>query len=198
YWEQANQGLPFPLAGRLTEGPDFRAWLLIGELGPVHVTAGALPAGECTRTRRLIHRTDPDLYRVDLPVRGEVVIEQDGRQARLAPGDLGLVDPTRPAWYRHRAVRYVGLTFPRALLGLPAGTLAGLAAARVPGDRGTAALLGSLARQLPRHLDQVDPAEGARLGTAVIDLLATTLAARVGHRPDPATGAPRRALLTRI
>lgn len=196
YWQQATQSLPFALAGRIVDGPDFRAWLLTGQLGPVHVTEGRLPAGECVRTRHLIRRTDPDLYRVELPVRGEVLVEQGDRQTRLAPGDLGLVEPTRPARYRHAEVRYVGLTFPRELLGLPADALAGLAAARVPGDRGTAALVGSLARQLPRHLDDVDPAEGVRLGTILIDLLATTLAARLDRRPD--SEAPRRALLARI
>jgi AraC-like DNA-binding protein len=77
--------------------------------------------------------------------------------------------------------------------------VARLTGTRIPGDRGTAALVSSLIRQLPRHLGDDDGASAAQLGTAVLDLLTLMLAARI--RPaGPAVPPParNRALLASV
>ncbi|HEY6710607.1 MAG TPA: hypothetical protein VJB61_23800 [Actinomycetota bacterium] len=62
-----------------------------------------------------------------------------------------------------------------------------LTGVRIAGDQGTGALVARLARQLPEQLDSCSPADGARLGTAVVDLLTVALAARLGRlHPGPA------------
>jgi AraC-like DNA-binding protein len=48
------------------------------------------------RTRTLIAQSSDDAMLVSLLVRGEACVVQDGRQARMSPGDLVLKDPTRP------------------------------------------------------------------------------------------------------
>jgi hypothetical protein len=40
------------------------------------------------RTRRLVQRSAADLYEVGVQLRGRGTVEQDGRVAQLAPGDL--------------------------------------------------------------------------------------------------------------
>ncbi|MFI5896814.1 helix-turn-helix transcriptional regulator [Actinoplanes sp. NPDC051513] len=54
-----------------------------------------------------------------------------------------------------------------------------MTAVRIGSDRGTAALVSALARELPHHLDECDPSEAVRLGGAVVDLLGAALAARL-------------------
>jgi AraC-like DNA-binding protein len=126
--------------------------------------------------------------------RGRGVVEQDGRRARLGPGDLALMDLSRPARWSMSSVECVALVFPPALLPLPAERVAASTAVRIPGD-GAGALPSWVARQLAGHLDRPD---GARLGSAVLDLLAVALAERLEPRHEPPPETRERALLLNV
>jgi AraC-like DNA-binding protein len=171
-----------------------------GEVGAVTVVE-MLAGGEGGARRGTAHirSSDPELYKIDVIAQGRGVVEQGGREAGLGPGDLALVDLTRPAtWAMSGPLRMVAVTFPRAMLPLPADDVARLTGVRLAGDRGAAALISTLARQLPDHLDEYGPADGARLGTAVLDLLSAALAARSGDGARLPGESRRRALLLRI
>ncbi|HEY8474987.1 MAG TPA: helix-turn-helix domain-containing protein [Natronosporangium sp.] len=192
YWEQALEQVPFPLEGRPREPAEFRASLRTGQLGPLRIIESSTPAGECRRTRRAIRRSNPDLHQVGLVVRGSVVVEQAGRQARFGPGDLVLVDHRRPARFVHPAVRHVEVAFPTSLLPLPPAT-----PLRLPGT-GPAALAASLARELPRQLDQLRPDQAVRVGQTFVDLLWMAVASQLGEPARVPPDARRRALLARV
>src|SRR5687767_7346726 len=58
-----------------------------------------------------------DLCKVDVVAQGEVVLEQDGRQARHRAGDFAFVDLSRPAhWTNAWSTQVVAIAFPRKLL----------------------------------------------------------------------------------
>jgi AraC-like DNA-binding protein len=195
YWQHIIDNAVLPLRGR-HDAAAFRAQLLIGDIGPVRVVEATTPQGKCFRSPKLIRRCNREVYEVDVIDRGQVVVEQDGRQARLEAGDLAFVDPARPVRYTSTASTHVSLLFPRTLLPLRHDDLARLTAVRVPGDRGAGALVSSLARQLPRHLDDHDGGAAVRLGTGVVDLLGSALAARLDA--DLPADARQRALLRQI
>jgi AraC-binding-like domain len=139
---------------------------------------------------------DADLCKVDVVARGEFGIEQDGRQADLRAGDFTFVDLSRPAhWTNTWSSRIVAIAFPRKLLPLRADDLAGLTAVGLPGDDGTGALFFSTARQVARQLEHLDPAAGARVATATLDLLTVALAGRLDRVPPDGS---QRALLLRV
>jgi AraC-like DNA-binding protein len=139
---------------------------------------------------------DADLCKVDVVARGEFVIEQDGRQADLRAGDFTFVDLSRPAhWTNTWSSRIVAIAFPRKLLPLRADDLAGLTAVGLPGEDGTGALFFSTARQVARQLEHLDPAAGARVATATLDLLTVALAGRLDRVPPDGS---QRALLLRV
>jgi AraC-like DNA-binding protein len=200
YWRQVVEELLGPLEVRTPpDGLDGRDRLLVGEAGAVRVaelTAGQ--AGGVSRTAAHVRRLDLDVCKLDVLARGRGVVAQDGREAWLEPGDFTLVDPSRPVRLSMSPMRMVSVVFPRVLLPLRPAEAAGLTAVRFPGDRGTGALVSALARRLPDRLDEVGAADGTRLGTAVLDLLAVALAAR----PDRAAQVPpetrQQALLQRI
>jgi hypothetical protein len=50
------------------------------------------------RTPTLIRQADPEAFLVSCTVRGHAMMEQDGRRAGFAVGDLGLYDSSRPTW----------------------------------------------------------------------------------------------------
>ena len=153
--------------------------------------------GGARRTERHIRRSDQELLKIDVLARGRGVIEQGGRRAELRPGDLTLVDLSRPAAWTMSSMRCVAVVFPRSLLPLGAKEVSRLAAVRIPGNSGAGALISSLARQLPAHLDGFDDGRGARLGSAVLDLLTVALAGRVDRTSALPAQTRRRALLQR-
>jgi AraC-like DNA-binding protein len=200
YWQHVVETTLGPLEVlRPPGGLDGRDRLLVGEAGAVRVaelTSGR--PGGARRTAAHVRRSDLGLCKVDVLASGRGVVVQDGREAPLARGDLTLVDLSRPASWRMSAMRVVAVVFPRALLPLPPGDVAGLTAVRVPGDQGTGALVSSLSRQLVGRLDDWSVAEGARLGTTVLDLLTVALAARLEREEQVPPDLGRRALLHRI
>jgi AraC-binding-like domain len=191
-WRQVLDQTLGPLEVR-PGGVDRRDRLLVGDAGAVRVaelTTGV--AGGADRTRSHIRRSDLDVCKVDVLARGRGVVAQDGREAALVPGDLAFVDLSRPAHWTMSPMRVVAVVFPRTLLPLRSGEVAGLTGVRIPGDRGAGALASSFARELVRRLDDWGAVDGARLGAAALDLLTVALAAgwtaRSGYRQTPAGG----------
>jgi len=189
-----------PLDVRTGDGNEVPDQVRATELGAVRV--GELSAsrpGGADRRRRHIRMLDADLCKVDVVAQGEVVVEQDGRQARLRTGDFAFVDLSRPAhWTNTWSTRMVAIAFPRRLLPLRADDLAGLTAVGVQGGAGPGAIFSSTARQLARQVDRLDPAGGARVGAAALDLLTVALAGRLDRVEEVPAGISRRALLLRV
>jgi AraC-like DNA-binding protein len=167
-------------------------------VGVVRVIDLTAPASEAVRGPRLIRRADPELCSVHVQLDGEPVIEQGDRQTRVPPGDLVLLDLSQPTRVAGTAHRFVSLVFPRAMLSIPEREIRELAGVRLAGSRGPGALVAGLARQLTGSLDEfADATCAARIGSAVVDLTAATLASWTGR--DAATPPQRRhALLPRI
>lgn len=167
---------------------------------------GALQVGELTtstpggarRTAVHIRQSDPDLCKIDVLAEGRGVIEQHGREAALEPGDFTLVDLSCPARWSMGPVGIISVMFPPAMLPLRRDDLGRLTGVRMRGDRGTGALVSSLARRLIGQVDNLTGADGARLGTAVLDLLAAGLATRLDRTEDISPEGRRRVLLLRI
>jgi AraC-like DNA-binding protein len=189
-----------PLDVRAGDGDEVPDQVRATDLGAVRV--GELSAsrpGGADRTRRHIQAMDADFCKVDVVTRGEVVLEQDGRQARLRAGDFAFVDLSRPAhWTNTWSTQIVAIAFPRKLLPLPADDVAGLTAVGITPDDGPDALFSSTARQLARQAGHLDPAGGARVGTAALDLLTVALAGRLDRHGEVPDDVPRRALLLHV
>jgi hypothetical protein len=183
---------------RVTSEVDVRDQLVVGELGAVRVgKMSSHREGGARRTTKLIREDDnPDVCKVDILARGRGVVAQDGREAPLRPGDLVFVDLSKPADWRMSAMEIVAVSFPRTLLPLRPDDLARLTGVSIPGDRGTASLISSLALRLPEHLDDVGA--GTRLGTAVLDLLTAGMAARVDRESAVPPETRQHAMLVRI
>ncbi|MFG1928999.1 helix-turn-helix domain-containing protein [Cryptosporangium sp. NPDC048952] len=196
-WSEVVGRLLLPLESR-TSTEDFNAKMLVGDMGPLRICELLTPPGECIRPSRLIGEQNQRLYQIDVISRGTVTVEQNGRRAHLGAGDIAFTDPALPAAYNSSACTHVRLLFPRTMLALPATDAASMTAVRVAGDRGSGALVSSLSRQLPRHLDDYDPAEEARVAAAVIDLLTVALSAQLGRAESITPDTRRRALVHHI
>ena len=198
YWHNVVAESLTPLDLRLSpEGLGAMDRLYVGDLGQVRVIE--VSTGEpshAVRKPRHISSSDPELFKIDVQVRGRGVIRQGEREAKYRPRDFTLIDLARPSlWAFQPASRVVAVTFPRSLLPLGRADLDRLTGERLTGDSGLGALVSSLTRQLPGRLDDLTVAEGTRLGSTVLDLLATTLLTRLDRGREVPPDSRRRALL---
>jgi AraC-like DNA-binding protein len=179
-----------PLAGEIEAG----------QLGPVNVGRVLTSTPHSVhRTPGLIRRGSPELYRVVLAMSGDLRLAQDGRMAKLRPGQFAIYDFNRPYELVYdSAVQLAVFGFPRDLLALPADSVAGLAAVPIAADRGTAALAGPLLRRVALDLESYRPASAARLCTVATDLVTAAVAEHVEQAALIPIESRERMLLLRI
>src|SRR6185436_3933986 len=117
-----------------------------GQLGPVNVGRVETSTPHSVyRTPGLIRRDSPELYRVALAMSGHACLLQDGRTARLGPGEFTLYDFTRPYELAYDSgVQLAVFSFPREMLALPGDLVGRLTAVPVRTDTGTGALTAPL------------------------------------------------------
>jgi AraC-like DNA-binding protein len=200
YWRETISSvfMPLDLSGEI--GADTPAELRTAEIGPIRFTESVTGPGSSFRTGRtprLIRSSDPDVCLVGVLVDGDVRVEQDGRQAVLRPGDLSFIDPARPFEQSFTAMRNIRVSVPKAMIPLRDRELGELTGVRIPGDRGAGALASALTRQLAHTVDELSAPEVARLGTAVVDVLAVALAGRL-DRTSAVPAARERTLVHRV
>ena len=130
------------------------------------------------RTAAKIARANEDYFLVSIQTRGEGLILQDGRAARLAPGDFALYDSTRPY-----ELRFDG-PFQQYVLQLPGPTLrtavhntSVLTASTVSGQRGAGHLMIGMIRALAADIDTLAPESAHAVAESVTQILIAGLSA---------------------
>lgn len=197
-WEQQICRTFVPLRARRREADfaGFRGSVASTALGSVVLAEVAAGEVIVERTPRLIRADDPELYKFGLQVSGTCVIEQDSRQAHLHPGDLSVYDTSRPYSVScSDDFRMTVAMFPRHLIRLPEGQMAGLCAVRLAGDTGIAALVSPLMRGLATALTSGEAVIATHLGDAVVDLVTAAFAERLFLPPHLDVPASHRGLV---
>jgi AraC-like DNA-binding protein len=134
---------------------------------------------------------------------GCCVVSQDGRQARLLPGEFALYDTRRPYEVvcgpgRDQPVQMMTFMFPPTLLPLSRNRLRQLAAVPFPAGAGLGDVTSQFLLQLARNVDHYSPAEAARLSAAALEVLGTRLAHELDAHDWDTPEARRHALLTTV
>jgi AraC-like DNA-binding protein len=151
------------------------------------------------RTPGLIRRDSPELYRVALAMSGRACLLQDGRTARLGPGEFTLYDFTRPYELVYDSgVQLAVFSFPREMLALPGDLVGRLTAVPVRTDTGTGALTAPLLRRVALDMDGYQPASAARLSAVVMNLITTAVAEHAGQAGSLPAESRENTLLMRI
>lgn len=168
---------------------DFDATIRMIDLGAVGLSIFRNPSLETRRTAKMIRQSDPKIFSLNLTLRGHGSIEQ-GRKACVAQCDefniLDLSRPHRARYFEERGGRADGSTAisihaPYTLLPVPANKTRQLdALGMMSGRTGIGGLLAHHLRQLPRHIDDLQPPDVARVGTVTLDLVAAMLVHHLG------------------
>jgi AraC-like DNA-binding protein len=186
-WEALGSAAFVPLQCRAA-APGFHGVMTSDTVGPLPFTHLRTSAHEVARTRRTIALNDPGVFKLGLQVSGTGRIEQNGRQALLAPGDMVFYDTSRPYTMSMRgtAPETVVLMFSASELDIPVSALASLAAVPLSGAHGLPAMVSSFVGRLPATVTSLDPAVRSRLGQTARDLVETMVRQVASLRPgDP-------------
>ena len=129
-----------------------------------------------SRTPQMISRASEDFFLVSIQREGTGVVCQDGREARLSPGDFALYDSTRPYQLSFSD------SFEQFVLMLPGELLRGyvkhaeaLTATAISGREGAGHLLLNMIDTLRRDLDHLQPASAAAIADATVNILVAGL-----------------------
>ena len=175
----------------------FRGSVASHDAGGLNLTQVNSDAQTVVRTSKLIARSSDDVMLISLAVQGDGCVVQDGREARLTPGDLALYDTTRPYELHFGApfTQWV-LKVPRDALRLRFDTPAAFTAACVSG----ATPLGRLTQEFLTGFIALPTTTPhpmlERLAEQALDLVAMALAEQAPTRVSE--GAYRSALATRM
>lgn len=131
------------------------------------------------RSPTLIRRSGEDDLLVNLAVQGRVTVAQRGREALLRPGDFTVYDSALPCRIACLdPFELIVLKVPRPLFDAHVPLAQDTMATPVPGDRGVGALVAPFLHSLTVHARALLPDTSARIGTTLLELLATALSDR--------------------
>ena len=136
------------------------------------------------RTAQRIARSSEDRLLVSIQTRGEGFVTQDGRTAKLQPGEFALYDSTRPyeLAFERDFQQYV-LMVPGQTLRAALPAVGRMTARTVSGQRGVGPLLVDMIRSLDCNVDALKPASAHAIADSVVQILIAGLAVLPGASP---------------
>lgn len=167
----------------------FRAKIDTTDLGPLTLSRVEAEPHQVTRSSKLINAEPREQALLSIQLRGTAMLEQDGRQAILAPGDFALYDATRPYTLAmpddfEQLVLQFDLQF--LLERCPSPEV--LTAIRMRGNSSVTAPVSAFLRSLePIALGPNDAGVSRQLATSALDLLGVALADQLGDHSMPGT-----------
>ncbi|MET9692621.1 helix-turn-helix domain-containing protein [Streptomyces sp. NPDC006514] len=177
-------------------GPFFGS-LTTHEVGNLRMATVSADPHHVTRTSRLITSGEGAIH-IGLLCKGQAVVEQDGRQDLLHPGDLAFYDTTRPYMLGFREPMELKVfMLPRGLLDIPQADLRKMSAAAVRGNEGLGQLVIPFLARLAEQNGPYGEENGARLAASAIALL-ESLAAEHSGRQGPTAEAAQLSLSRQI
>jgi AraC-like DNA-binding protein len=167
----------------------FHARVQDGSLGPVVLSRIQVTAATVSRQQRLITSTDPDLVKIMLHRRGQVIVAQDDKQSLARPGDLTAYQTAHP--YQLIGMDpcdVVAIGLPRSMLGAGADLITSRTATAIPSDRGTRSIIAGFLSTLADTIDDELPSTaGIRLADALACLILTAFTDTTAERVDVST-----------
>jgi AraC-like DNA-binding protein len=159
------------------------------ELGPLKLVSVRSVAQRVSRTGEALG-SPAGFFHVNIMRAGRGLMDQDGREAKLAPDGFVFFDSSRPYVIEFTDNFSAGvLRIPRPMLLQRIGAPECFGALRVDGANGLGPMVASMLRDLPTQLPTIPKAAQERVADNIVDLIAAALL-------STAEGAPRSARLT--
>lgn len=204
-YREVVRALPVPLEIGADPTADFLVRMsseTFGEMAVARISSAAPTSYQIKRTRELIRRSDPEAYRLVLTRRGRMSLSHAGRSALIGPRDLALYDTSLPFEGRRGSRagidESVMVTFPRALLPLPARVVRQILGARLPGQGGIGALVYDVITRVADDMAGYRAADATRVSDAMLSLTAAMIARHLDEEAALAPEVRQEALFARV
>ncbi len=114
-----------------------------------------------------------DAYLMVMLLSGDYLMQQNGRDVVLQPGDMTLYDATRPhrVHCQGESTEVIYLSIPRTVLRNSVSGIDNCTALRIPGRQGIGSIAGNFLRSSVTQADQLQSYEFSRLAEHALDLL---------------------------
>jgi len=177
-----------PFAGRID------SW----EMRDINLIRVAASAHKVARDRRRVALGGQQFVLLSHMRQGKALIQQNGREALLGPGDIAIYDTTNPYEFRlDGAFEMDVLRIDRDTFGRFVGEVSDATARVVSGSTGTGRICSRLISEIAGELHAVDDLSLRQLNESLLGLIATGLQEVRGNLPDPHRTVQQHALLER-
>jgi AraC-like DNA-binding protein/mannose-6-phosphate isomerase-like protein (cupin superfamily) len=169
--EYANVDITSPAHGELSQD------LIIYPWGSLQLSTIKSSAISLQRLPKEPHLTSQDAYFAVMLLSGDYLLEQNGREVLLQPGDMAIYDATRPHRI-HCPGEFAKLIFsiPRSLFRDRVPGIDRCTALRISGANGIGFIASNFLRSSASHADQLQVQEFSSLSDHALDLLALAVA----------------------
>jgi len=160
----------------------FRAQLCTGAVGSIGLVSFKNSEMAVTHTRHHIAHANTAELLVCRQFEGQLLLEQDGREVLLKPGDITLVDPSLPYQGRFsEASDVLVLKVPRQLLEARLGLVPEMTARAIRPCTAEAGLLSASLAMLPFHTPALGSTAEALLEPHLLDLITLAVGRTMGQ-----------------
>jgi AraC-like DNA-binding protein len=175
YWNDAACASFTPIVSDPLDLRNFSGKLSRTKLGDMRLAEVYSDAQTVRHLRSHVARSRAAMFFLHMQLEGESVNRQDGREARLGPGDFTLCDTTRPyEMLFETANRMFVVGIPDTVLRRHLACPESVVAVPMRGDSGLSGLLSHFLRDFwSRCRDDFDPAVAPRITRAILDLMSS-------------------------
>lgn len=135
------------------------------------------------RTASAVARDPEDCFLISAQTRGHGMVEQDGRETLMAPGDFAIYDSRRPYTLRFSEdFEEIVLKVRADSLRAAVRNVEALTATKVSGVGGPGRILHGMLQSLRTDLDTLPPHSSSAVGDSLVSLVAAGLGTLQGHQ----------------
>src|SRR5262249_12604523 len=175
FWNDTACASFTPIVSDPVDLRNFNGRLTRTKLGDIRLGEVYSDAQMVRHLRAHVARTRAPMFFLQMQLEGESINRQDGREAKLAPGDFTLCDTTRPYEMQFdRATRIFAFAIPDTLLRRPLASPESVFAIPMSGNAGLSGLLSQFLRDFwTRCRDDLDPIIVPPISRAILALMAS-------------------------
>lgn len=179
-WEQATSKSFSPLQIQAPSRQNFWAELHEVNLADVHLYDMSTAPHKVVRPQELIDPTATAFCKLSLQIRGNCVLEQDGRRCTLSAGDLGLYVTQRPYTLNYDSDQHsMVMIFPQDMIQMSPDQVALITATPVSRNQGLGRVAVPLFEQLAQNVEVLSGPHAISLVRSSLDILVTVLSAQM-------------------
>jgi AraC-like DNA-binding protein len=179
FWNDTASASFTPLVSDPVDPRNFTGRLVRTQLGDLRLGEVYSDAQLVRHLRAHVARTRMPMFFLQMQLEGESINRQDGREAKLVPGDFTLCDTSRPYEMQFdTANRMFVVGIPEMLLRRHLASPESVVAIPMSGNSGLSGLLSQFLRDFwTRCRDDIDPIIVPRISRAILDLMASAYTA---------------------